>query len=170
MKAVRWKLQTTQVIVSESKSWQSSIVTLMFGPQNVSCSQHPSSMYEIWKLFVENHSSYRVRTKVLRTFRCDLDLLTPKCIVILLSPPCVYVWNTKAVRWKLLKLSWQNQSVEGQTDKPDSCRARWWRGPDNNVTYSWPRFTVCNVCHHTKIIISVMDRLVGYICSRKGTT
>ena len=62
--------RTTQVIVSEPKYWQSSIVTLTF------------------------------------------DLLTPKCIVIVLSPFCIYAWNMKAVRWKLLKLSCQNQSVD----------------------------------------------------------
>ena len=72
-----------------------------FWPQNVkvSSSHHPVSMYEIWKLYVENYSSYCVRTKVLTKFRCDLDfnLLTQKCIGIFLSPSCIYVWNMKAV-------------------------------------------------------------------------
>ena len=31
-------------------------------------------MNEIWKLYVDNYSSYRVRTKVMTKFRCDLDL------------------------------------------------------------------------------------------------
>ena len=39
------------------------------------------------------------------------DLLTPKCIGIFLSPSCIFVWNMKAVPWKLLKLSCQNKSV-----------------------------------------------------------
>ena len=77
-----------------------------------SCFYH--SMYEIWKLHIENYSSYCVSPKVLTKFRCDLaiDLLTPKCIGIFLLPSCIYVWNMKAVRWKLLKLSCQNQSVD----------------------------------------------------------
>ena len=66
-------LKTTQVIVSEPKCWQSSVLTLTF------------------------------------------DLLTSKCIGIFLSPSCIYVWNMKAVPWKLLKLSCQNQSVDRQT-------------------------------------------------------
>ena len=73
-------------------------------------------MYEIWKLYVKNYSSYHVRTKLLTKFRCDLDLSTPKWIGINLLPSCIYVWNMKTVRWKLLKLSCQNQSVDGQTD------------------------------------------------------
>ena len=75
-------------------------------------SHHPASMYEILKLYVENYSSNRVRTKVLIKFCCDLYLWIPKCISIFLSPSCIYVCNMKAVRWKLLKLSSQNQSVD----------------------------------------------------------
>ena len=33
----------------------------------------PASMYEIWKLYVNNLSSYCVRMKVLTKFNCDLD-------------------------------------------------------------------------------------------------
>ena len=59
------------------------------------------------------------------------DLLTPKCKGIFLSPSYIYVWNMKAVRWKIVKLSCRNQSVDRQTkgltdrqtDKPDSYRA-----------------------------------------------
>ena len=36
----------------------------------------------------------------------------PKCKGIFLSPSCFYVRNMKAVRWKLIKLSCQNQSVD----------------------------------------------------------
>ena len=63
-----------------TKYWQNLGVTLTFWPQNAlaSSSHHPSSMYEIWKLHVANYSSYRVRTKVLTKFRCDLDLFDPK--------------------------------------------------------------------------------------------
>ena len=38
--------------------------------------------------------------------------LTPKCVCIFLSPSCIYVWNMKAVRWKLVKLLFQNQIVD----------------------------------------------------------
>ena len=41
-----------------------------------------------------------------------IDLLTPKCIGTFLLQPSIYVWNMKAVRWKLLKWSCQNQSVD----------------------------------------------------------
>ena len=44
------------------------------------------------------------------------NLLTPKCIGIFLVPSFIYVRNMTAVRWKLLTLSCQNQSVDGQTD------------------------------------------------------
>ena len=70
MKYESCSLKTTQVIVSEPKCWQSSVVTLTF------------------------------------------DLLTPKSIGIFLLSSCIYVWNMKAVPWKLLKLSCQNQSVD----------------------------------------------------------
>ena len=67
-------------------------------------------VYEIlWKLYLESYSSYCVRTKVLTKFGCDLDLFTPTCIGIFLSPSCIYVRNMNAVRWKLVKLSCQNQ-------------------------------------------------------------
>ena len=49
---------------------------------------------------------------LLMKFDCDLDLWTSKCIGIFLSPSCIHVWNMKAVHWKLLKLSCQNQSVD----------------------------------------------------------
>ena len=68
-------------------------------------------MYEIWKCTLKT-TSHCVRTKVLTNFRCDLDLWTPKCIGISILPSCVYVWNMKAVRWKLLKLSCQHQNID----------------------------------------------------------
>ena len=70
-------------------------------------------MYEIWKLYVENYWMYCVReperwqsSVVTLTF----DLLTTKCIGIFLTPSCIYVWNMKAVCWKILKLLCQKQS------------------------------------------------------------
>ena len=91
----------------------------------------PASMYEILKLYLENCSRYRVRTKVSTKFSCNLHLLTLKCIGIFLSASFVYVCNKKSVCWKLLKLSCQNQSADRQinggtdrqTDKPNSYRA-----------------------------------------------
>ena len=80
------------------------------------------------KLYIENCSNYRVRTKVLTKFRCDLDLWTPKCIGIVLLPSGIYVWNMKAVRWKLLKLSCQNQIVD---------KVRLWPWPFDPKMYVW---------------------------------
>ena len=42
-------------------------------------------------------TSYRVRTKVLTKFNCNLDLLTQECIDVLLLPSWICVWNMKAV-------------------------------------------------------------------------
>ena len=79
MTAVRWKVN-----VSEPKCWQSSVVTLTFDLLTPKCIGIVPSPYCIyvwnmkdvrWKLL-----SYRVRTKVLKKFHCDLDLwpLDPK--------------------------------------------------------------------------------------------
>ena len=80
MKAVPWKLlklpcQNHSVDKVQLWPWP-----LTFWPKNVlvSSSHHPTSMYEIWKLYFENYSSYRVRSKVLTKLRCDFDFLTPK--------------------------------------------------------------------------------------------
>ena len=54
-------LNTTQVIVSEPKCWQSSDVTFTFGPKKcIGIFFSPSCIY-VWTLYVENYSSYRVR-------------------------------------------------------------------------------------------------------------
>ena len=48
----------------------------------------PSCIY-VWYMKAvswENYSSYRVKTKVLTKFSCDLDLCTLKCIGVFLSP------------------------------------------------------------------------------------
>ena len=47
-----------------------------------------------------------------------VHFLTPKCIGIVPSTSCTYVWNMKVVRWKLLRLSCQNQSVEKVQMRP----------------------------------------------------
>ena len=139
-------LKTNQVIVSEPKCWQSSVVTLTFELLTlkfIGIFLSPSCIYVwnmkavSWKLLklscqkttqvIVSEPKYWQSSIVTLTF----DLLTPKCIGIFLSPSCIYVWNMKAVRWKLLKLSCQNQSVDRQTDrqtdwrtdKPDSYRA-----------------------------------------------
>ena len=69
-------LKTIHVIVSGQNVDKSSVVTLTVVPQNVkvSSSLHPASMYETWKLCVENYLSYRFRNKVLIKFSGDLDL------------------------------------------------------------------------------------------------
>ena len=64
-------------------------------------------MYKIWKL-----PKLLFRAKVLTKFSCDLWPFDPKCIGIFLSPSCIYVWTMKAVCWRQLKLSCQNQSVD----------------------------------------------------------
>ena len=66
------------------------------------------------------YESYTLKTTevIVSTPKCwqssavtlTFDLLTPKCTGIFLSPSCIYVWNMKAVRWKLSKLLRQNQS------------------------------------------------------------
>ena len=140
-------------------------------------------MYEIWKLYVENKSTYRVRTKVLTNFSCGPDLwtqkcrpfdpkmyrylsltilhlwmkyesctlktspvivsepkcwkssvvtltfdfLTPKCIGIFLLPSYSYVWNMKAVRWKLLKLSCPKKSTMTYSELIPCLRKRFAR-------------------------------------------
>ena len=79
-------------------------MTLNFDPrpQNVKVhfSHHPTSMYEIWKMYVENYSCYCVRSTILTKFRCDHDLLIPKYIGIFFSTSCIYVWNMKDVMMK----------------------------------------------------------------------
>ena len=68
--------QVTQVIVSEPKWWQSSVVTLTFDlwtPKCIGIFLLPSCIY-VWKLNVEKYPSYCVRTEVLTKFCCDLDL------------------------------------------------------------------------------------------------
>ena len=101
MKAVSWKLlklscQNQSVDKVPLWPWP-----LTFLPQNVqiSSSRHTASIYEIWKLYTENYSSYRVRTKILAessVVTLTFDLLTSKFIGIFLSPTCIYVWNMKA--------------------------------------------------------------------------
>ena len=124
MKHERCTLKTTQVIVSGPKCWQSSIVTLTFEPLTPKCMGIfllPSCIY-VWNM---KAVKWKLIEFIVSEPKCwqssivnlTIDLLAPKCIGIFLSPSCIYVWNMKAVRWKLLKLSCQNQSVDGQTDR-----------------------------------------------------
>ena len=95
MKYESCKLKTSQVIVSEPKCWQSSIVTSTF------------------------------------------DLLTPKCIGIFLLRSCIYVWNMKAVHWKLLKLSFQNQRVD---------KVQLWPWPLDPKVYRYLPLAILHLC------------------------
>ena len=71
-------------------------------------------MYELRKLYIET-SSYRVRTKVLTNFSCNL--LTSKCIGIFLSPSCIYVWKYESCMLKTTQVivseskGWQSSVV-----------------------------------------------------------
>ena len=135
MKAVRWKLlklscQTQSV--DKVQLWPWPLVPKMYRS-----SHHPASMYEIWKVYVENYSSYRVRTKVLTKFSCDLDLLTPECIGVFLSPSFIYVWYMKAVCWKLLNLSCQNQSFD---------QVQLWPRPFDPKMYRYFPLTILHLC------------------------
>ena len=116
-------------------------------------------MFEIWKLqlkntqFIVSQPKYWQSSVVTLTF----DLLTPKCIGIFLLPSCMYVWNMKAVHWKLLKLSCQNQSVDGQ------C----WQSPDVTLTFWLQNMYVenfSNYCFRTKVLTDRQkDRLTNPI-------
>ena len=99
MKDVHWKLLKLPVLCRNQSVDKFSFNLDTFWPQNiyVSSSRHPACMYEIRKMYIENYSSYCVRTKVLTKYNSDLDLLTPICIGIFLSPSWIYVWNVKAV-------------------------------------------------------------------------
>ena len=113
-------LKTTRVIVSEPMFWPCSVVILTFDLWPKNFYHHPASMREIWNCtfkptqVIVSEPKYWQISIVTLTF----DLLIPKCIGIFPSPSCIYVWNMKAVYVlkKLLKLSCQNQSVDGQTD------------------------------------------------------
>ena len=90
----------------------------------------------VWNLYVENYSGYLVEP-VLTKFSCDLDLLTPKCIGIFLLPSCIYVWNMKAVRWKLLKLLCQTQSID---------KVQLWPWPFDPKMYRYLPLTILHLC------------------------
>ena len=116
IKYERCALNTTQVIVSEPKCWQSSLVTLTFDPKMYRyfpfailhlCMKYESCTLKTTQVIVSEPKCWQ-SSLVTLTF----DLLTPNCIGIFLLPSCIDVWNMKAVHWKLLKLSCQNQSVD----------------------------------------------------------
>ena len=105
MKVVRWellKLSFQNQVVDKAQLWPWPLdpKTYRYLPITI---LHLYMKSVSW----QNYSSYRVRTKVLTKFSCDLDLCTLICIGVLLSPTCM-----TCERWKLLKLSWQNQSVD----------------------------------------------------------
>ena len=65
------------------------------------------------------------------------DLLTPKCIGIFLLPSCIYGWNMKAVRWKVVQLSCQNQRI-------DKVQLRPW--PFDPKIYRYRPLAILHVC------------------------
>ena len=116
MKYESCTLKTSPVIVSEPTCWQSSVVTLTFGPKMYRylpfiilylCMKYESCMLKTSPVIVSEAKCWQSSVVTL-TF----ELLTPKCIGIFLSPSYINIWNMKAVRWKLVQLSCQNQSVD----------------------------------------------------------
>ena len=138
MKYESCTLRTTQDIVSEPSvdkvqwwPWPLPFDLKMYSSHN------PASMYEIWNLYIGKYSSYGVRTTVLTKFSGDLDLLTSKCNGVFLSPSCIYVWNMKSLRWELLKLLSQNQSVD---------KVQWWPWPLDLKMYTYLPLTILHLC------------------------
>ena len=95
MKYESCMLKTTQVIVSETKCWQSSVVTLTFDPQiysNLSLTiLHLRMKYESCTL-----KTTQVIVPVPKCWQSSvvtltIDPLAPKCISIFLSPSCFYL-------------------------------------------------------------------------------
>ena len=82
MKTVCWKqlkLSCQNQSVDQVHLWPwpftPKCIGIFLSPSCIYVSSHyPASMYEIWRMYVENYSSYRVRTKVLTKFHCDNDL------------------------------------------------------------------------------------------------
>ena len=111
-------------------------------------------MYEISELYVENYLNYCVNNKVLEKFICDLNLWTWKCIDIFLSPSCIYVWNMKVVRLELLKLSYQNQSVD---------KVPLWPWPLDPVMYRCLPLTILHLC-----MKSVRWKLLNLSCQNQS--
>ena len=117
MKAVREKLhklsfQNQSVGIVQLWPWPLTLRPKMYRylPRTI---LHLCMIYESCPL----KTTQVIVSEVLTKFRCDLDLwpFNPKMFRYLSLTSCIYIWNMKAVRWKLLKLSCQNQSVDGQT-------------------------------------------------------
>ena len=70
-------------------------------------------------------------------FVITFDPLTSKCKGTFFSPSCIYVWNMKAVRWKLLKLLCQNQSVD---------KVQLWPWPLDPKMYRHLPFAILYLC------------------------
>ena len=135
LKTVRWtllKLSCQNQSVNKVQLW-----TWPFDPKMYRCLS-PSCIY-VWNIIVvrwkfimllcQNQSVDEVflwpwplnfwpKNVKVSSSHSDLSpsCIYPKCIGYFLSLSCIYLWNMKAVRWKLLKLSWQKQSVNRQID------------------------------------------------------
>ena len=90
-------LKTTQVIIPEPKSWQSSVCDLGLWSFDLKMYKYlpftilHHSMYEI---SIENNQSYSIRTKLLTKWSLWPWPLDTKCIGIFLYPSLIYVWDT----------------------------------------------------------------------------
>ena len=107
---------------SEPKCWQSSVVTLTFGPQMYRylpltilhlCMKYENCMLKTTQVIMSEPKCWP-SSLVTLTFYPKMHRYLPLTILHLcfLSLSCIYVWNMKDVRWKLLQLSCQNQNVD----------------------------------------------------------
>ena len=84
-------------------------------------------MYEIWKLYVENKSSYRVRTKVFSSvMTLTFDLLTPRYLTLAI----LHLWKYESCTLKTTQVivseprCWRKDwRTDGQTNLIPSGRA-----------------------------------------------
>ena len=136
----RYVEKTSQVIMSESKCWQSSFLTLLFDLLPPKCRGiflSPSCIY-VWNM-------KDVRWKLVelscqnQCWQRSIVTLTPKSIGIFLSPTCTYVWNVKAARWKLVNLlCWTKMLIKF------SCDLHLW--PLNPKTHRYLPLTILYLC------------------------
>ena len=114
MKAAHWKLvqlscQNQSVDKVQLWPWPFDPKMYRYRPNTILhlCMKYESCTLKTGPVIVSEAKCWQSSVLTL-TF----DLLTPKCIGIFLSPSYIYVWNIKAVHWKLVQLSCQNQSVD----------------------------------------------------------
>ena len=115
IKAVCWtllKLLWQNQSVDKIQSWPWPLDLQMYRYLSLTilhlCKKYQSCTSKTTKVIVSEPKPWQSSVMTL-TF----DLLSQKCIGIFLSPSCIYVWNIKAVHWKLpWKLSCQYQSVD----------------------------------------------------------